>query len=337
MSKIFGVAIIFLYLVTGACFAESYPALVPMPKEYLALPGDVIEVRNMPAARSQGALPICYGISAWYLYVQAQCKANHWSCNNLDESKVPSVLALSALGIDSASAQRLKTSKIVPYTAGGGVGDALHTLAGEEVLLAESCYSLEHLLKIHRGSIVSLAQAFSGLKNDYFDKGVSACIPCLIETLHTSFGVGIDEAAAYKALNKDSFEAFLYDIFLGQCKSKISVAEFSGRGWPSAAEPKSYEAFINILVGLLNNDIPIAAEICLNQKVSLQKCNSGHSLAITGYRKVCVSGGKECRDYIKVQSTWGQVWQQLHSDGWIDAQTLYEHLDQGLKWIDRWK
>lgn len=325
-----------LLLVAAPCLAEEYPALIPMPKEYLTAPGELIEVKNMPEARSQGALPVCYGISAWYLYVQTQCKANRWDCRFLDDSKVPSVLALSALGIDAASAQRLKTSKIVPYTASGGVTDALHVLAGEEDIPAESCYSLERLLKINRGNVGAMAESFAGLKSGYFDKGVAACVPCLLDMLRVSFGVDLDETTARKALKKESFETFLYDIFLGQCKSKVSIPEFSGRSWPNVAEQKSFEAFVNRLVELLINDIPVAAEICLNQKASEKRCESGHSLVITGYRKICAPRSKECRSYIKVQSTWGREWQRLHSDGWIDARTLYAHLDGGLIWMDRW-
>jgi hypothetical protein len=55
-------------------WAETYPVFMAMPKAALVSQGEVIEVSNMPEARSQGRLPVCYGITAWYAYMQIDGK-----------------------------------------------------------------------------------------------------------------------------------------------------------------------------------------------------------------------------------------------------------------------
>jgi hypothetical protein len=41
---------------------------------------------------------------------------------------------------------------------------------------------------------------------------------------------------------------------------------------------------------------------------------------ISGYKKVC--NGSDCKDIFKVHNSWGEEWQKLNNDGWLDADQI---------------
>jgi hypothetical protein len=59
------------------------------------------------------------------------------------------------------------------------------------------------------------------------------------------------------------------------------------------------------------------------------KCVEPHSVAVTGYRKVCKSDGS-CRDLFKIQNSWGADWQKRNNDGWLDAESFLDHKDSSV-------
>lgn len=327
-----------LLLIFGSCWAESFPALSPMSKELLSAPGEVIEIRNMPEARSQGGLPVCYGIAAWYAYMQFQCKKNNSDCRNLDPAGIPSPVMLGALGVDKELHEKYGSiyNKVVPYSIGGGAGNALSELAGEDELYADSCFSMERLLQKF-GSNRKMFNAFENLRVQYFDKNKvegRICMNCLLDTLRNDFDLNAEQATAQKALSENVFDKFLFDLFVSGCRAKVSIGDFHVAGWPAMGETRSYENFIKRLVALLRSNTPVLADICLDQKnVRAAQCKSGHAVLIAGYRNVCE--GAKCTDYLKVFNTWGSSWQQQNSDGWVDGRNLYEHFttDSAVGWL----
>lgn len=329
-----------LLLVSASCLAETYPALVPMPKEYLSEPGEVIEVKNIPEARSQGGLPVCYGISAWYAYMQFQCKKGDSDCQHLNPDKTPSPIMIGALGVDKELHEKYGRTynKIIPYSVGGGDSNALSNLSGEDEVWADSCFPFDKLIQKFGGDNRKMYNAFENLRIQYFEKNKAEgglCMTCLLDILRNDFGLSVTETTAKAALNENVFDKFLFDLFVKDCKKKVQIGDFKQSHWPLLGETRTYDSFIAKLIGLFKKNTPVLAGICLNQKgVDSVQCKSGHSLTITGYRKIC-SKGADCTEYLKVLNTWGEAWQKQNSDGWMDAKTLCEYMyKNAMTWIE---
>jgi hypothetical protein len=331
MNKLLIAATLFLPWVAGTCFAENYPALSPMPKEYLNAPGDVIEVRNMPEVRSQGGLPVCYGITAWYAYMQFQCEANQSDCRSLNPDTTPSPIMLGALGVNKELYEKYGSvyNRVVPYSIGGGDSDALFALNGEDQVWADACFPLDRTIQHFGGSNRKMFNAFENLKSQFFERNKNEgklCMNCLLDTLHDDFGLTPDQTIVQKALSENVFDKFLFDLFVLGCNKKVDVKDFHLRVWPNMSETASYDNFIAKLRSVLQKNTPVLTSICLDQKnTSDEQCKSGHAVAITGYRKVCAKAAS-CTEYLKVHNTWGADWQRLNSDGWLDSRTLYEYM-----------
>lgn len=327
-------------LFSAVCaWAENYPAFVTMPNATLVSKGEVIEAQNMPDARSQGGLPVCYGMTAWYAFMQFQCKQSGADCKSLSADNIPSPVMLGALGMDRDLHDKYGRTynKVVPYSLGGGALNALDHMSGEDEVWADACFPLERMIQKFGGNNRKMFNSFEALRTQFFDKNKSegkVCMTCLLDTLRNDFDLNSDLATAQQALDENVFDKFLFDLFVKNCKKKASIGEFSLGGWPSMSETRSYDGFISRLTGLLKRNTPVLADICLDQKnVRSGQCKSGHAVVIAGFRKVCK--GSECTDYLKVINSWGESWQKQNSDGWVDGRNLYEYMDvdSSIGWI----
>ena len=62
----------------------------------------------------------------------------------------------------------------------------------------------------------------------------------------------------------------------------------------------------------------------------------GHSVVISGYRKVC--HGQHCKDSLKVINSWGEDWQVSNDNGWLDANNLLDrslYTPQAIAWLEK--
>jgi hypothetical protein len=312
---------------------QNYPALVAMPKAALVSKGEVIEVAICPA-RSQGGLPVCYGITAWYAFMQFQCKQSGADCKSLSVDQI--FIHHDWCVVDKELHEKYgRTYNKVAVLHRWWCLESLSNLSGEDELWAES--PAERIFQKFGGNNRKMYNAFEALRTQFFDKNKSEgkiCMTCLLDTLRNDFDLKSDQASAQQALNENVFDKFLFDLFVKGCKKKVSIGEFSLGGWPNMSETRSYEGFINRLTDLLKRNTPVLVDICLDQKnVSGIQCKSGHAVVIAGYRKVC--NGSKCTDYLKVINSWGESWQKQNSDGWVDGRNLYEYMevDSGMGWI----
>lgn len=329
-----------------ATAAEGYPAFAPMPKEYLSAPGEVIEVRNMPDVRNQGGLSICFGMSAWTVYMQAQCRATGSGCKAIQPEQAPSPLVLAALGANSDFTEK-HGSKIIPYSSMGSGAAALYGMSSITRVLAESCYPWGQFVEKHHGNASQIVAVFSNLKSNFFEQnkqGKSICMDCLLRTLRADFDLNLDLATVEKALGEETYDQFLYDVFLKPCKTKVGIAEIKVRFWPGAVGGQAnangnviYQEFISTIRNLFKSNHPATVGLCLNEKLSAEQCKNGHEVVLSGYRNVCRANGQNCADYIKVHNSWGSDWQRRNSDGWIDAKIFFDYMhkdEHALAWIE---
>lgn len=61
---------------------------------------------------------------------------------------------------------------------------------------------------------------------------------------------------------------------------------------------------------------------------SPEKCNKGggHSLVISGYKKVCDANKANCKELLKIHNSWGKEWQRKNNDGWVEADPIIQNV-----------
>lgn len=73
---------------------------------------------------------------------------------------------------------------------------------------------------------------------------------------------------------------------------------------------------------LVDKKIPVLLSFCLDGTLppASENCKNGHAVVISGSRQVCK--GSDCKISFRVQSSWGQSWQDQNDDGWVDGEEL---------------
>jgi hypothetical protein len=312
-----------------------------MPMSLMNKGEDWVEARNLPATINQAPFPVCSGAAAITLYLQYQCRKINSECKEKDLDKIPSVLAFAGIGLNVRDYEKYKTHDVVVYHSSGDSGHTLFVLQGLDDIQAESCFSLEQFQQRHHLDASSMENALTKLESEYdqYKTTGSVCMDCLINQIKIDFGITISPTVLARALEKDFFDKFLYDIFLKNCKTRVPADEFKLGHWPlDLHDLITYENLIAKTKMLLKQNKPFSASFYAYVKRESSDAHSdGHSFVITGYKKICDSKGKICKDYLKVLSSWGQEWQDKNSEGWIDAQNFFSYFDKnvGLDWIEK--
>ncbi|MBD8081304.1 hypothetical protein [Chryseobacterium caseinilyticum] len=126
-----------------------------------------------------------------------------------------------------------------------------------------------------------------------------------------------------KALSKDSYDKFLYSLFFDGCSMENFPSGFSAVAFP-LDQPNINPANVKeqVIKGLKQGRPVLFPYLCISGNTG-DKCNEGHSLVISGYKKVCESDkNTNCKDVFKLHNSWGAEWQKVNNDGWVDADAL---------------
>jgi hypothetical protein len=245
----------------------------------------------------------------------------------------------------------------------GGASDGLENASGEFVFATDSCFPFDQFANDHGlNAFPKLEEIFNQIDQEYIkyaDKKErektegDICENCEVAkaVARLNIPVSLDEIKssleASKKAGKDSKQA-MYDLTIGNCKEAVTLDQSPKfdkfpKGYANAVKKKdkntlkqfTYDALIgkvkNVLEGRPGNPgNPLAFDgVCLEYVGKECKKGSGHSVIISGYRRVCKNNSKcvaECRDVVKVQNSWGKDWQIKNDDGWVDAETLFSYV-----------
>lgn len=335
-----------LVLISEICFAENeYPAFSLLAPNYSPDKKTTIEVQRMPPIRSQDGLNICFAFSSWTLFQQYQCTEQKKNCSAVPSAESPSPLFLASLSGKSKDSPDSGggDSYGISYSKGGNAFNSLTKLKDEGGGYAESCYPLDQFISAHRNDVKEMNQAFEGIRKDFYEKNKtegSICTDCLVKALDSEFQIKRDNQEVLKALAQDSFDKFLFDIFLKDCPTVVEAPMMAIQGWPSKGEKVTYEKALGKMKEVLKSGRPFSMGACLKNVPTSPnglECTSSHDFVVSGFRKFCKPDGT-CRESLKVANSWGQDWQDKNNEGWVDAKTLYEHMYTGpnsLSWITR--
>ncbi|MNH14364.1 hypothetical protein D3C79_739550 [compost metagenome] len=154
------------------------------------------------------------------------------------------------------------------------------------------------------------------------------------------------------AFEDKSYSGFLDKLLVpdkcwdGRYQAKLK-GDWALDTWPKKGQlkgvpiPKRYTLGVAVIKELLAKKVPVALQFCAQPSLTaknIKTCNkAGHSVVLTGFRQICDSR-QVCRDSFKVHNSWGETWQKLNDDGWIDARKLLDRTfyeAQTLTWMYR--
>ena len=304
------------------------------------------QIEDMPPARSQDSLPICFAMSSAVIAQHAICKKTPERCEKgrpkttKDSVSPLSMLAWTRTNELNKGVHQLQNHKNLQfYGAGvGGATDALRNASSSFIFFSDSCFPFDQLAnEFDRTNTEKMQSLISVIKTKYekaFTEG-GVCEECILEINKaakelkvTSLG-DIGKKIEDSKKNKENSGQFLHSLMLGGCKDGLITLKRSQMPkydtFPREGEDGSYSGLIGKIKNVLDGGNPLSFDgLCIEYEAN-GKCKTGHSVAISGYRKVCKKtddcGKKDvCRELLYVQNSWSPA-----DNGWVDAKKLMSY------------
>lgn len=309
------------------------------------------ELSNFPRDRNQSVLPICQTISAYYIATYYHCQIH-----NIDPcSKIPPVKDMSILDINSKcrnpddGGAHLQTSLYGAKGDGLNLFNCLTYLKKEGTIQSELCFSYDKFISKFKGNENLLATIKGKIEKHYdnYKKNKTEgrfCEECFIKDVYEGF-FDFEKPAGFKmpaasdllmALDTRTLDKMWYELLIGSCQNQKRsqviylepepIAKFLpdyARDIPPLPDKQSVK---NKIKEVLKKGWPVGLGFCTDS--SKDNCG-GHSVVISGYRKVCKNNGgsQDCRDVFKVENSWGPDFYPKNPDGtlnkWFDADSLF--------------
>jgi len=305
-------------------------------------PGTEVTLKNPPRAETTGVLPTCFGPSSAFLVQSYICKVKGISkCSSIsddDQVSIFSTISWANKNTSLINGQERPSEMPSSYTnitfAAGSGTRALVNSARAFSFKPEACYPVN---KINNkfGSEKEFLDRMAQMNELYLHNrnSTEACESCLIESIRANLDVTIDDAGLRSALQKTTFEEFLYKIIFKDCSKNVAVSPPPVvEIYPKIGETVAKKAVIAKIGETITSDRPLLLEgICVLRK-NENECEAAgkHSIAIKGYKECC-RPGKDCRKLVQVQNSWGEDWQKKFNNGWVDAETLVNNIEEPIK------
>lgn len=326
-------------------------------------------VENMPRVRSQDSLPICGPMASATVAQFQVCKSlNIANCSRVDRKQEVSPFSTLAwthtnTGRGVPELQNHENIQVYGKTK-GAAGDALRNAKKDALFVSDSCYPLDQFANeyevtgdpnVNAENEIKVQDIFDRINTDYNRyqsrnktegefceecEGMGGAVSKL--RIATSANDIKKHMNSSKGLNSAQF---LYNLMLGSCDDGVAIEpapkfEMFPKGYEQEKKKAqkigskevqnfNYNALVGKIKSVLKTKNPLAFDgVCL--KYEGDKCVTGHSVVISGYRKVCKDSacGTECRDVLKVQNSWGEDWQKRNNDGWVDARALLSYVTE---------
>ena len=301
---------------------------------------EIKEIQNMPPIKTQDTMGECRAFSLATVIQKAICdntKPKDPNQKTIECNPPPPEREISYFGMMIytnsilANAKTLQPNQKEQIRMDSIIAKVM--LAGDGYVL-ESCKPFDKLVNNfsfynNRGD--KKAEAFLKYTQELYAKkskteaaAVEDCPECLKQLSNMT---GLDENVINlkQALSKKSYDEFLYTLFFADCKLKEVSRGFRQVKFPQDTSKVSNEDLKNRIKQGLDASHPVLFPyLCMEFEADGKNCKSGHSVVISGFKKVCCDG--KCTDVFKVHNSWGQEWQDRNNDGWVSADNLVSQI-----------
>lgn len=349
-----------LFLFVNQSFALR--GMVPIEEGLTEKPDTLIEITNMPRLVNQGATGVCYAATASVLIDQATCKYyDYEDCTQMPEDKRASVMDMTRfLTKDSWHGNPVSRGEYLGLEFDGGSLSQMLFIAlyggGMTAFMQDSCAPFDLL----HSQLPDAAEAqqhdlkmWKKFKESYNEFQLKGCTDCaesfaekMVSDLKAEFDIRFSLERLPLAYQESDYRAFL-DVLLipEEClnmdKTVNIPPDLALESFPYKDEYTNYDELMGVIKVNLRKEVPMGLSFCAAIDFDLENpvgCEQeGHILVIHGYKKVCDSENN-CKDALRVQNSYGQVWQDNNNDGWLDAKTLLDrttYFSVALTWVER--
>ena len=289
--------------------------------------GEIIEISPMSPIKDQGAIGLCYAFAAASLL-------EHYRCSELGLSCSDSKDFLSTLDVASYEESGNKTLK-----EGGTPQFILTNIANERKVAREECapyLSLRAKVNLLDKSYENeqlgwqfLSEGWKNLQWKLKSERKTECISCMANNIKCMFPNMKTPLEQIEGALKDAkaVESFLYKTIIPEhCLDKseaLEIPKYVVSSFPTYLDKDllGLSSLENKIIKLLSAKIPMQVNIC-TAKADNGRCSAAHAIVLYGLKEVCNEEKNECKKMVKVKNSYGEEWQKVHNDGWVDLQVL---------------
>lgn len=304
--------------------------------EGFPITSDLVEIKNRPANVCQGPLPICYGAAASCMFNEYTCRVtNIKDCANQPKEKLVSPFSSAAWiykNNESKPAYLPSSYTNINFSLGHSPVNSLINSSRSFTFKPDSCYPIDKIANNYtsRNFKSQIAKLQTTYKHEV--DGGSSCATCLVDEIKESLGISVEAEAMKAALQKKTFEEFLYKIIFDETKCEsISIVPKPTVGlYPDEGDKdvKRSDLLTKSKEILTTGKPLLLGDICLQREGEI--CKSLHAVVITGYKLVCKDSSKtNCRPMVKVQNSWcADFDEEFGPEPWVDGKSLVDNIDK---------
>ena len=333
-------------------------------------PSESLEIDNMPRYQSQGTFAICFACAAAAVAQKFACDTDKKIIKSgIRCADLPDTSTISPLGMVSWSDTNLglanydknrqiagdpsNHSNLKLHADRSDYSNAVNALMNSADLfefIPQSCKRLPALLAKYSESGPLFSEAYENLRPIYLKNRTTelradvACLHCR-DVLSKILAINFTDDEIQQALNTPTFGQFLHSLIFNRCEPISFRPKPIFRSFPARNETAARESVLRKIKELVfQKKIILIKSICL--AISNGKCRSEHSVAVSGFRKVCPDSrfdSSKCRYQIKLHNCWGPGWQEKSNGGWVDSKLFIDHMNFGenvitggqLSWLEK--
>jgi ribosomal protein L25 (general stress protein Ctc) len=318
-------------------------------KIYQPLPRNEIIIDNMPRIHDQAGFGSCMAYALGTIIQQNIFTYEKFYNNNtIDKNKVPQKLDISYFGLQvftrgnkrsyDEEADRFDFEK--GYIVGGyyGTGEDYNDLNigydKKGFFYTNECNNLDNIpLNMRypkkfknltwRQEYENNQNYFKNIYNDnhsFVNTKDEIYFKPILDDLSSIFDIPSSQIALIKALKEDDYNKFLKTLFFTCGKGKYTFPNYLHFSQLDISKLSKIEQKQKI-IDILSQGKPI-----IFAHSALSNSEGGHDAVIYGYKKVLDPITKQFKDVFKIQNSWGENWQYVNLDGWIDADVIIQSL-----------
>lgn len=309
------------------CEGDDYSHAITKPTIfYKEVVETKIEILNMPAYETQDDLGECRAFSVRTIMQKYTC--DEWKSDIPDCANPPADLSISSFGMLIYTNNNFyKEEAFQPLQEKiRSMHDILMDISKNPSFILSSCKPPSNLvnnfsLKGKEG-LENRDKFFDYLKKIYKDKNsIDLNIGNCLNAIEQVTGIKKELINLKKAFIQDSFDKFLYTLFFDGCKLEGFADGFRPNSYPNDKTNATLSDVKNRIIEGLKKGKPVLLPSLCMVADSSNKCTEGHSVVVSGYKKV-YKNKNELKNLFKVHNSWGINWQKSNNNGWVDADVL---------------
>lgn len=278
--------------------------------------------------RGQDPFPFCAAHAASILHDQHECMSNKTSCENYNRTS----------GLSLVLASQQQNREILNWHSGGSAFFALSKIVEQKGAASYFDCNYDFITNYRVNKANDFAQVFS-MYNAYIASAktdINRMKYWANEFEWKIMSLGFPKLDLKQITTDKNFKSpdeFFTDLIIPKSCNNVSVNSSKQYKINIVKNPTmSVELGYKQINELLENNIPVMVNICLDAHTGFNNC-SKHTHVIIAQSKAINKTTGDTRTVYKLVSTWGEDWHKAHNDGWVFADTFLQGVYE-IFWLE---